>query len=93
MTITKRLTDKIRSELGKRIRVKLAEKGIKHKFVAKKLGVTPPYFAKILKGDETPSDKAILIIADILGLTAYELLYGIECPQNLADMLLIQSEG
>lgn len=92
MTVTKRLTDKIRSQIGARIRAKLAEKGIKHKFIAKKIDVSPPYFAKILKGDETPTDEAILIIADVLGLTAYELLNGIELPRNLADMMLIESE-
>lgn len=93
MTITKRLVQSIREQFGSILRQRLEAKGIKHKFVAKQLGVSPAYFAKLLKGEETPSDEAILIIADILGESPQKLMQNIKYPANLSDMLLIESEG
>lgn len=87
MPVIPRFKRLVSLQLGAIIRYRLKEKGIKHNFVAQKIGISPAYFKRLLDGDEFPSDTAIETVAEILGLTPHELCLGVVYPNNLAEFI------
>jgi DNA-binding XRE family transcriptional regulator len=51
----------------------LEQRGIKKKWLAEKVGVTPTAMTKICKGESVPHLKIALRIADVLELTVEEI--------------------
>jgi len=51
----------------------LEERGIKKKWLADRIGVTPTTITIICKGDSVPTLKVALKIADVLGLTVEDI--------------------
>ncbi len=74
MSLLNRMNQGVRKEFGAILRDALDSRGIKHNYLARKLGVSPVQVFRILEGINFPSDEALHIIATELGTTADELL-------------------
>lgn len=64
--------------VGRAIKVLRAERGLGRKDLAKGSGVSYPYLTEIENGKKRPSSKALLLIAEALGVLPYELLQNAE---------------
>lgn len=53
----------------------LNEKGLKSKFVADKLNISPSYFSSIVKGKHMPSIELALKLEDILQIPINKMFY------------------
>jgi len=60
--------------LGRAIKVMRAEQGLERKDLAEAAGVSYPYLAEIENGKKRPSSKALLAVAEALGVRPYRLL-------------------
>lgn len=85
--IFKRLNNHIKRNFGAYITAKLKERGIKHKFVAEKIGIQPAYFHRVLKGQDFLVEDALYKLADVLGEDVESMLNTIYYSQNLGDYL------
>ena len=61
-------------DIGKSIRIGLANKNESKTWLAKKLGVTPQYIGQFCNGVKEPKLKTVKIMADIFGVTASEFI-------------------
>jgi transcriptional regulator with XRE-family HTH domain len=60
--------------VGQRIKKERLERGMTQRELAVAVGITVPYMSKIEAGKETPTDKKIVKLAEILGLNPDELI-------------------
>lgn len=51
----------------------LREKGLKHNFIAEKIGLEASYFSNIIKGKNIPSVEIALKLEQILGVPVNEI--------------------
>src|SRR6266545_2322629 len=60
--------------LGRAIKVLRAERGLERKELAEASGVSYPYLSEIENGKKQPSSKAVLALAEALGVAPSDLL-------------------
>ena len=72
--------------VGQRIRRERLDRGMTQRDLAKKVGVGAPHISKIEAGRESPSDKLLREIADVLRCDFEELLLAARrLPPDLLD--------
>ena len=60
--------------IGENIRRRIDEKGIKHAYVARKCGVSPAIFCKMLKGQRKIHSDDLANISAAIGCTCEDLI-------------------
>lgn len=63
-----------KTKLSENVRKVIAEKGLKHKAVAERIGRTEQQFSAMLNGRRIVRDCDVVAIADALGVTPNDLL-------------------
>jgi transcriptional regulator with XRE-family HTH domain len=70
------------NKLGNNLKKILDERGLKSKFVAAKLNISPSYFSSIIKGDHIPSIELALRLEDILQIPINKMFYHISVSKD-----------
>lgn len=83
MSLLQKVNRDVRKQFGRMLGASLAARGIKHNYIAEKIGVSAVQMHRIIKGVNFPSDEALVVIANELGVTVHTLLSDVNLAENL----------